>query len=358
MRKALIAAVSLGSGVALAAQSPTYGLTVAYRLQDAVTGVTTTDYGRVFVLYPHLDGAAGIRIAELGSDGTPRPYPDSRWNDWKPGDDPAKSFLGTNSLRIGPDGRLWVVDTGTRGFGAQVIPHGAKLIAINVKTNTVERVYPLETAITPTSYVDDVRFNKSHAYLTDAGTPGIIVLDLGSGSTRRVLDHDKSTTAQVPVSASGSTLVANQKPVRINADQLEISPDRKWFYYQPACGPLYRIETRYLDDPRISAEELSRNAKLWVKTPSTGGTAMDAQGNIYLSDVNARRILKITPAGVTTTLLKDTRLDWVDAMWIDKKGTLWMPTAQLDRLPMFHAGKSQLKLPVVIYTTELGVRPE
>jgi hypothetical protein len=53
--------------------------------------------------------------------------------------------------------------------------------------------------------------------------------------------------------------------------------------YQPASGPLYRIETRYLDDASITPSELARHATLWVDTPSTGGTAIDANGNISLS---------------------------------------------------------------------------
>ena len=335
-------------------QAPKHTLTPAYRLQDVVNGVTTTADGRVFVLYPHLDGAPGIRIAELSPDGTPRAYPDERWNNWKSGDDPTKAFLGTNSLRMGPDGRLWVVDTGTRGFGTEVVPNGVKLVAIDVHTNKIHRVYPLRSAVSPGRYVDDVRFNGNHAYLTDAGTPGIIVLDLPSGSARRVLDHHFSTTAQRPVTASGAALVADGKELFINADQLELSPDRKWLYYQPACGPMYRIETRYLDDPNISSEKLSARATLWLDTPSTGGTAIDAQGNIYLSDVNTRSILKISPSGAKQTLLHDDRLDWVDAMWIDTSGRLWMPAAQLDQLPMFHDNKTNVHLPIIIYTLQLG----
>jgi sugar lactone lactonase YvrE len=329
-----------------------------YHLQDAVTGVTTTADGRVFVLYPHLDGAAGVRIAEMSPDGKPRPYPNAAWNTWKAGDDASKAFLGTNSLRIGPDGNLWIVDTGTRGFGTSVVQNGAKLVSIDVMNNTVRRVYPLQSVVSTGSYVDDVRFNGKHAYLTDAGMPGIIVLDLESGSARRVLSPDPSTIALHPITASGAVLTANGKEVRINTDQLEVSPDRKWFYYQPACGPMYRIQTRYLDDPKLKPSDVSKHASLWVDTPSTGGTAMDAEGNVYLSDVNQRRIFKITPSGKKELLLQDERLDWVDAMWVDNEGRLWMPTAQLDRLPMFNEGVSKIQLPIMIYTIQLNVKPE
>jgi sugar lactone lactonase YvrE len=333
-------------------------LTAAYRLHNIVTGVTTTADGRVFALFSHLNEGPDTHIVELAKDGGSKLYPDVAWNSWKPGDDPARAFVAVNALRMGPDGLLWIVDTGTRGFGTPVIDGGAKLVAIDVQKNSVRRVYPLQTAATAMSYVDDIRFHGSNAYLTDAGVPGIIVLDLHTGKARRVLDHDPSTTAHRPLRVSGAVLLNEGKEIYIHADQLEVSPDGKWFYYQPACGPMYRIETRYLDTPGLSAEEVSRHAQLWAETPSTGGTVIDADGNIYLSDLNTWTIYKLTPDGKKTVLLHDERLDWVDAMWIDRHGNLWMPAAQLDRMAVFQKGVSRVKYPVVIYTIPIGHQPQ
>jgi hypothetical protein len=43
-----------------------------------------------------------------------------------------------------------------------------------VKSNTVERTYPLTESLTGESFVDDVRFNGATAYVTDAGDPGLV----------------------------------------------------------------------------------------------------------------------------------------------------------------------------------------
>ena len=88
----------------------------------------------------------------------------------------------------------------------------------------------------------------------------------------------------------------------INADQLEVSPDGTTFYFQACTGPLYRIATRWLDDPGISDQDRVQHVALFADTPSTGGTAIDAAGNIYSSDTDHSRILKIAPDGTTTTL--------------------------------------------------------
>lgn len=93
------------------------------------------------------------------------------------------AFVGTNSIRIGPEGDLWVVGTGTPSFGAETLPGAPKIVRIDLERNAVVRIYPLAPdAALRKSYVDDIRFHGRLAYLTDAGVPGIIVLDLVTGN--------------------------------------------------------------------------------------------------------------------------------------------------------------------------------
>src|SRR6266536_1712548 len=56
------------------------------------------------------------------------------------------------------------------------------------------------------------------------------------------------------------------KPVYIHADQLEVSPDGRWLYYQPCSGPLYRIETR---DRRRPREQASMSVTAALRTHDT-----------------------------------------------------------------------------------------
>jgi hypothetical protein len=330
-----------------------------FNANEAWNGVTTTADDRVFVDFPHLDGSTGMRVAELSHDGTAQPYPDADWNRWQEGADAAHTFVRVNALRIGPDQQLWVVDTGAPGFGGNVVPGGVKIVVINPQTNRVSRIYPLDSVTSATSYIDDIRFHGPQAYITDAGIPGLIVLDLESGNARRVLDHHHSTTDERLMLASGQVMrTADGQEVRVHADQLEVSPDGTYLYFQPCSGPLYPIETRFLDDPSIPPAELACHVERWVDTPTTGGTAIDAQGNIYVRDVNKRIILKIIPASEVTTLIQDSRLDWADAMWIDPQGYLWIPAAQLDQIAPFQGGVSRVNFPVSLYTLQIGAQPE
>ena len=182
--------------------------------------------------------------------------------------------------------------------------NGPKLIGIDITTNQVVKRIALDAVVREKSFVDDLRFNGSFIYVTDAGVPALIVLDNATGQARRVLENDTSTTDRRPMYGEGKVLI---KPtgdtVKIHADQLEVSPDGSLLYFQPASGPMYRIATSALNDASLSSADLARQVRFFFDSPTTGGTAMGADGTIYLNDTNLKRMLKITPSGQSSVVL-------------------------------------------------------
>lgn len=331
-------------------------------------GVSTTPDGRLFVLYARVDGTQAQGLPEVVEwiNNTGVPYPNAAWNSYAgPASNPATTLVRVNSQRIGPDGNLWLVDTGSPGFGSPVIlPEGPKLVVVDVKTNAVARVYSMGNVTKSSSLLDDIRFNPAtgKAYLTDAGVGALIVLDLATGSAIRVLDGDLSTSAFTPASAEGRLLhSATGQPQYITADQLEVSPDGVYLHWQPASGGMFRIETTYLDQAFYNsslATVLSTYVEPFALTPSTGGTAIDAEGSIYVSDTDRLAIEKVSANGTRTTFLQDDRLLWVDAMWIDSHQKLWLPSAQLNRgLPFSVSNVSTIVKPLFVYSIDIGVGP-
>jgi hypothetical protein len=158
-----------------------------------------------------------------------------------------------------------------------------------------------------TSLIDDIRFNPAVglAYITDAGAPALIVLDLDSGEARRVLEDDPTTKGFMPPSGEGNLLRNSQGGFEyVYADQHEVSPDGQYYYYQPCEGGMSRIRTEYLNEAFYNssfASMLSQYPEPFAMTPSTGGTAIDANGNIYSSDTDRQAIIKIAPNGTWTT---------------------------------------------------------
>ena len=57
------------------------------------------------------------------------------------------------------------------------------------------------------------------------------------------------------------------------------------------------------------------------------------------------------------TLVEDPRLLWVDAIWSDRDGFLWLPAAQLHRLAPFRRGVSKVEFPVQVYKLKIGTGP-
>ena len=352
----LAVALLVGTAPTPACAAPDLLATVL-QLDSVANGYASTNTGRAFLPLPRFDGSSGPQVVEWKK-GKPVPFPDARWNGWKPGDDAAQAFVRANALRVGPHDSLWIVDVGVPGLTGVPVPGGPKLVKIDLASNKVARTYPLGAATNAKSAIEDVRFHGNLAYVTDAGSPGVIVVDLATGATRRVLDGDPSMTAQRPITAESRVLRGpDGKPVKIHTDQLEVSPDGKFFYYQPASSPMSRVATRYLDDPALPNAQLAKHISTFAKTPSTGGTAIDAEGTIYASDVDRHRVLAIDANGAMRVVVEDPRLVWVDAMWIDADGFLYMPAAQLDRMAPFNGGVSKVQFPVSVYRTRIGVGP-
>ncbi|RZK22744.1 MAG: hypothetical protein EOO56_07445 [Hymenobacter sp.] len=321
-------------------------------------GVAVSDNNRVFVLFPHNEGNPGTRIGEL-LNGKAVAYPNRTWNAWKKVGDPATTaFVRPNSLRIGPDGLLWIVDSGTPKSDAAPVPNGPKLLGFNLTTNQLAKTIPLDSYVKSTSFVDDLRFHGDIIYVTDAGAPGIIVLNQRTGQGRRVLENDTTTTQRRPLVGEGKKLVRpNGLDATLHADQMEVSPDGRYYYYQTAAGPMYRVETQYIENFNLSSADIASKVTYFFNSPTCGGTAIDAAGNIYLADANVKRVLKITPAGQATTLVQSPDFVWVDAMWIDHAGNLWMPVPQMNRTAGFQQGVETVKFPVQLYKLPIGAQP-
>ncbi|GGF86014.1 gluconolaconase [Azorhizobium oxalatiphilum] len=352
------AALVLSTGASTAQVQPALALSVAAESSEMIWNAVATDRGRIFVAGPRWSGSRGPSLARIDAEGKPQPYPDAAWNAWQPGSDNGAAFVNVNAIHLDGIGGLWVVDTGSPKFGGDPLPGGAKLIRIDLTTDKVDRIVPLGPDVALAgSYVDDIRFNRAHAYLTDAGRPGLIVLDVASGAVRRVLDGHPSVVAQ-----PSRDIFLDGQPVRgpdgdllrVNSDPLEVSPDGRWLYYGPLPGPWSRIETRWLDDATLPSKDLATKVEPWADLPPVGGTAMDRNGDLYFTDLAANALRRRAPDGTITTLIQSPDLHWVDAPFIDAERRIWLPVPQIDRAPMFQGGVGKTLWPIRLYTLPLG----
>ncbi|MBY3165670.1 hypothetical protein HFO65_34465 [Rhizobium laguerreae] len=332
-------------------------LVVAAETNNMIWNAVAIDGARIFVAGPRWTGVNGPAVAILENGKYLRPFPSAGWNDWKPGGDPAQTFVNVNALHRDQQGNLWVIDTGAPTFGGDPLPNGAKAVRINLSSNDVDRVYhfgPL--AALAGSYVDDIRIHGDVAYLTDAGRPGIIILDLITGGARRALEGHPSTTApdDRPIVLDGVVVCApDGSPLKVHSDPLEISPDGRYLYFGTLHGPWSRIATRLLDDSSLSPDELASYVEPWADLPPVGGAAMDRDGALYFTDLAMNALRMRAPNGTFSTVVQDERLHWVDAPTIDN-GWIWLPVPQMDRVPLFHKGVSKIVWPIRLFRYPLS----
>ncbi|MFY1663418.1 L-dopachrome tautomerase-related protein [Pseudomonas sp. Pseu.R1] len=348
-------ALTACAGLAQAAERP---LEVVAQTHDAIwNAVAVDDADNVYVAGPRWTGMKGPSVSRLDANRRPQAFPDARWNSTDNSIPVSERFVNVNALHRDDQGQMWIVDAGVSDFGGHVIPGAAKLVVVDLHTGKTTKVITFNSdVIRDGSYIDDIRFSGDHAYLTDAGVPGIIVLDLKNDSMRRVLDTSPAVKAPADrdIVLSGKVVRApNGKALRVNSDPLETSHDGKWLYFAALEGPWYRIETRWLNDPKLSPAVLAEKIEFWRDLPPVGGTALDKQGNFYFSDLATDTVKRIRTSGKIETIVSDPSLHWVDAPTFDREGRLYLPAAQVDRVALFNEGVSRVQWPLRVYRFNL-----
>ncbi|MGH8613797.1 MAG: L-dopachrome tautomerase-related protein [Gammaproteobacteria bacterium] len=174
----------------IAGNSETAALTeqpyeIRARLDSAPGNITVTLDGRVIISLHQFYGPA-YSVAELGEDGSLKPFPNAQFNDRTERTHGVRldSVLG---IRSDGQGIVWMLDNGLR---SQVVP---KLVGWDSKHDKLHRVIELPPPATPPdSFVNDFAIDPKHnaIYIADpagGSDAALIVVDLKTNRTRRVL---------------------------------------------------------------------------------------------------------------------------------------------------------------------------
>lgn len=376
-------ATSLVSGAAVlggpaAAQDSAVGsgkLTKVASFAHQVTGITVSRDGRMFVNFPRWSEDAPVSVAEL-KDGKPVPYPDEGWNSWRNAKkdevDPKTHFVCVQSVVADGQDRLWVVDAAAPAM-AHVVKDGPKLVGIDLKTNQVVKTIPFDTStVMQASYINDVRISPDGktAYLTDSGAEGaLIVVDLDSGSAKRVLSGHPSTMPDksVTVQYDGKPLRRpDGRGVEFSADGIALSPDGKTLYWQAIKGKtLYSLPTDALTGWATASfvpEMLSdRTLESKIVThgengPADGLLIARKDGRMYVTSPqdDAVKVRDLAGKGSgLTTLVQDPQLRWTDTFSEGPDGTLYVTTSHIQDSADYKPG-APISLPTELWAIKPG----
>jgi sugar lactone lactonase YvrE len=302
------------------------------------TGVAVTEDGRVFVNFPRWSPDVPVSVAEVLADETRQPYPDEAWNSWTLEADPSITFVCVQSVVADGKGSLWVLDPASPGFQG-VLPGGAKLVEIDAVSGGVVQVISFDgTVAPPTSYLNDVRIDHRHraAYITDSGDGALVVVDLGTGASRRVLDDHPSTAAEDTILSFGNEqwLLPDGTAPKVHADGIAYDRVSDLVYFQALTGrTLYRISGSALRNASIDDEALGAMVETVAKSGASDGLLWDGADGIFISAIEDDAVKRWSPTTGVETVVTDPRIAWPDSFALGPDGGLYVTTSQIHRGP-------------------------
>ncbi|MGF6639334.1 L-dopachrome tautomerase-related protein [Paraburkholderia sp. MM6662-R1] len=313
-----------------------------------VTGVAVAADGRIFVNFPRWTEDAPISVGVLTPDGDVRPYPDDRWNGWRNARrdelNPQDRWVCVQAMLCDSQNNLWVLDPGAPAQ-AFVVPGAPKLVRIDLATDSVVGCIAFTLEIAPQgSYLNDVRISPDgrFAYITDSGTRGaIVVVDLGTGQARRVLDGHPSTQTdpRVTVHAGGAPLRRpDGRGVEFAADGIALTRDGLYVYWQAVKGKtLYRVPTEALRDTTLATDEVGNRVEKVLEHRPADGLHIDRTGRLLITAVEEHAV-KVWDGATLTTLLHEPGLRWPDTFAEGPDGTIYLTDSRIPEMNWFKPG--------------------
>lgn len=280
--------------------------------EQQVTGVSVSKSGRIFANFPRWREGVENSVVEVSANGKIISYPDKKWNKWKLGESISDSvFVAVQSVLV-HNNELYVLDTRNPLFkGVQNAP---RLFVFDLSTNSLKDILILSSkSYKPNSYINDLRIDEKNncIYMTDSGKPGIVVLNLSTKESKRVLDNHYSTQAETDHLIFNGVKWNNT----VHSDGIALNSNTNRLYYHSLTGyNLYSVATEILNNG--DKEEIEADVKLVAKTAAPDGMIFDNKGNLYFADLENNKIQYLTPNGKINTLYEGEKVKWADTFSI------------------------------------------
>lgn len=293
--------------------------------------------GRVFISVHEFYGLP-LKVVEVMSDGSTRPYPNADWSD--AGQQRPFALHGVLGLNVDRQGILWLLD------GASADRAG-RLVGWNTRTETLERViYLAKPVAIDGSFLNDLAIDRSHnkIYVADTASPGnsaIVVVDLNTGQARRVLHgHPMLQAEDIDMVIDSKVVTLGGAPARIGVNPITLSPDDQYLYFGSMSGTkVYRIATEDLNNSALSNDALATKIAVYGDKPISDGITVDTQGNVYVTAITDNAIGVVGKDGKYRTLYQSDDISWPDGFAVGPDNRIYVTINQLHRSPVLNGGK-------------------
>ncbi|MEL6496297.1 MAG: L-dopachrome tautomerase-related protein [Cyanobacteria bacterium J06623_7] len=307
--------------------------------------VAVTSEGRI-IMSQHQFYGAPLRVVEVLDDNSVIPFPNEAWSR-----EPNSAGIGLNTvlgLRADENGIVWMLDR-SDGEGQP-----GKVVGWDTANDELYQIIYLPQPIIPASpFLNDLAVDLDHnaIYITDTAggaDSALIVVDLTTGFSRRVLEGDISTRPEdIPLIVDERVINLAGSPAKIGVNPITVDPNNEWVYYAPMSGTsLYRIATEDLLDSSLTPEELSRRVERYGDKPICDGITVDGAGNVYITAITDNAIGVVDETGEYQTLYQDDiLLSWTDGMAFGADDYIYVTVSQLQNSPPLNNGQDDAEPP-------------
>ncbi len=288
--------------------------------------VAVTSSGRIFFSVHPESRTKGNKLLEY-VDGASEPWPSGR----------AQQAFFDTPLGLVADrfDRLWVLDHGNHGL------RQPRLLGFDIETGKLIADERFNSIIAPAgSLLQDLAVSPDGKTLvmTDASywrqRPALIVYDIRSGSTRRLLEKHAS------VSAEDYLITSNERQmsflggiIALRGGVTGLAIDDTWVYYGAISGSgLYRVPLAALRERGLPTSELEASVERYATKPLSDGLSIDGAGNIYITDVEHNAISIVGPDKKPRTLIRSNSLRWPEGIAMGPDGWLYVTDSALSEL--------------------------
>ncbi len=299
-------------------------LEVVVTSPEPIGNLAVSSNGRVFYTIHPESRPSGAKLLEW-VDGAQKAFPSKE----------AQTLFETPlGIVVDRQNRLWTIDHGNHGTGQ------ARLLAFDLDTGAIVHDHVFDSSVAQLgSFLQDLQVDSTgkQVFIADVSfwrkNPALIVYDVELGKARRVLNSDPSVSAQ-------SWLIRNPTKdmkffggivvLKPGVDGIAIDRNDEWVYYGAmAHDTMYRVKVADLLDDALSAGALAARVQALGPKPLNDGLSTDNDGNLLITDVEHNAVIRMTPDGELTTLIRSDRIRWADALSYGPEGWLYVADSAL-----------------------------
>ncbi len=317
---------------------------------EPIGNVAVSRDGRVFYTIHPESRPSGSKLLEW-VDGAPKAFPSES----------AQSLFETPlGVVIDRQNRLWTIDHGNHGTGQ------AMLMAFDLASGEVVHQHAFDSSVAQLgSFLQDLQVDSSgkHVFIADVSfwrkNPGLVVYDVNKAVARRVLDSHESVSAQdwlIRNPTKDMKFFGGLVVLKPGVDGIAISRDDNWVYYGAMThDTMYRIAVDALLDPALSEGAIAARVQAVGAKPLNDGLSTDAEGNLLITDVEHSAVLRLTPEGKLTTLIKSDRIRWADALSYGPDGWLYVADSAIPDQMLQPKSHMKANAPYYIFRFKPGI---